>query len=61
MVDVLKPDISVDYILDLDVSADLGVTSNGSTPLELSKLQSLSEHLTKTKNLMTEHKKKVRT
>ena len=60
MVDVLKPDISIDYILDLDVSADLGVTSNGFNVLELRKLQSLNEHVTKTKKLMTEHKKQVR-
>ena len=57
---MLKPDISIDYILDLDVSADLEVASNGSTPLELRELESLNERVTKTKKLLAEHKKQVR-
>ena len=57
---MLKPDISIDYILDLDVSADLEVASNGSTPLELRELESLNERVTKTKKLLAEHRKQVR-
>ena len=61
MVDLLKPDISIDYILDLDVSADLEVTSTGgSNPLELCKLKSLAKRVIKTKKLLAEHKKQVR-
>ena len=59
MVDLLKPDISIDY-LDLDVSADLEVTSTGSNPLELCKLKSLAKRVIKTKKLLAEHKKEVR-
>ena len=57
---MLKPDISIDYILDLDVSADLEVAPTGSTPLELRKLESLAERADKTKKLLAEHKKQVR-
>ena len=60
MVDLLKPDISIDYILDLGVSADLEVTSTGSNPLELFKLKSLAKRAIKTKKLLAEHKKQVR-
>ena len=60
MVDLLKPDISIDYILDLDVSADLEVTSTGSNPLELCKLKSLAKRAITTKKLLAEHKNQVR-
>ena len=60
MVDVLKPEISIDYILDLDVSAELEVTSTGSNPVELCKLKSLAKRVIKTKKLLAEHKKQVR-
>ena len=60
MIDLLKPDISIDYILDLDVSADLEVTSTGSDPLELCKLKSLAKRVIKTKKMLAEHKKQVR-
>jgi len=59
VVDLLKPDISIDYILDLDVSADLEVTSTGSNPLELCKLKSLAKRVLETKNLLVEHKNQL--
>ena len=60
MVDVLKLDISIDYILDLDVSAELEVTATGSNPVELCELKSLAKRVIKTKKLLAEHKKQVR-
>ena len=57
---MLKPEISIDYILDLDVSAELEVTSTGSNPVELCKLKSLAKRVIKTKKLLAEHKKEVR-
>ena len=56
VVDLLKPDISIDCILDLDVSADVEVTLTGSTP----KLKSLAQRAIKTVELLVEHKKQVR-
>ena len=56
---MLKPDISIDYIVDLDVSTDLEATSTGSNPLEFSKLEALAERVTKTKKMFAEHKKQV--